>query len=65
MTLYFSAFRIQPQPTERIQSSQARASSRADGYVITNNHVITGADEIVVALMRWPRCQCFGGGRRP
>ncbi len=49
--LFQRFFRIQPQPTERIQSSLGSGViMRADGYVITNNHVITGADEIVVAL---------------
>lgn len=44
-------FRSNPQPSERIQSSLGSGViMSAEGYVLTNNHVINGADQIVVAL---------------
>ena len=49
--LFQRFFRTNPEPNERIQSSLGSGViMTADGYILTNNHVINNADQIVVAL---------------
>lgn len=49
--LFQRFFGLRPEPSERIQSSLGSGViMQADGYVLTNNHVISGADTIVVSL---------------
>jgi len=44
-------FQSNPQPNERIQSSLGSGVlMTSDGYILTNNHVVKDADQIVVAL---------------
>lgn len=48
---FFQRFFDSPQPNDRVQSSLGSGViMSANGYVLTNYHVIAGADEIVVAL---------------
>lgn len=49
--LFQRFFGLNPEPDQRTQSSLGSGViMSAEGYVLTNNHVINGADEIVVAL---------------
>lgn len=49
--LFQRFFGIQPEPSERVQSSLGSGViMNHEGYVLTNNHVISGADQVVVAL---------------
>ncbi len=45
--------RMQPAPRQREQTQQSLGSGviiTADGYILSNNHVVEGADEVKVAL---------------
>lgn len=49
--LFQRFFGVQPEPSERVQSSLGSGVIMSPaGYVLTNNHVISGADKIVIAL---------------
>ncbi|MFY9179335.1 MAG: trypsin-like peptidase domain-containing protein [Venatoribacter sp.] len=49
--LFLRFFGVRPEPDERVESSLGSGViMRSNGYILTNNHVINGADEIVVAL---------------
>ena len=49
--LFQRLFGANPEPSERVQSSLGSGViMSADGYIMTNNHVIKDADQIVVAL---------------
>ncbi|WP_221801720.1 trypsin-like peptidase domain-containing protein [Oceanobacter mangrovi] len=49
--LFRRFFQQDPEPDERIQSSLGSGViMTSDGYILTNNHVIKDADQIVVAL---------------
>lgn len=49
--LFQRFFGLQPEPNARVQSSLGSGViMSAEGYVLTNHHVISGADQIVVAL---------------
>ena len=47
----FRHFFNQPQPQQRAESLGSGFVISADGYVLTNHHVINGADEIIVRLI--------------
>ena len=50
--LFLRFFGVRPEPDERVESSLGSGViMRSNGYILTNNHVINGADEIVVALL--------------
>jgi serine protease DegS len=49
--LFQKLFGTRPEPSERVQSSLGSGViMSAEGYIMTNNHVIKDADQIVVAL---------------
>lgn len=43
-------FRMQPQYTPRAEASGSGVIIRSDGYILTNDHVVAGADRVTVRL---------------
>ncbi len=41
---------VEPQPDQQREGMGSGIIARADGYILTNNHVIEGADKVVVEL---------------
>ncbi len=57
---------MQPQQPENLSLGRAFLTISADGYVMTNAHVIEGADEVTVKLLdkREFRAKVIGADKR-